>query len=66
MRYIKLFEQFLLEEDGFGRDFFVKKKDGKVSKYFFKIEGEEETLGFIINIGKLSFTSNFIFYGMNK
>ena len=35
MRYIKLFEQFLLEEDGFGRDFFVKKKDGKVSKYFF-------------------------------
>ena len=54
MRYIKLFEQFLLEEDGFGRDFFVKKKDGKVSKYFFKIEGEEETLGFIINIGKLS------------
>jgi|688.fasta_scaffold481240_3 hypothetical protein len=54
MRYIKLFEQFLLEEDGFGRDFFAKKKDGKVSKYFFKIEGEEETLGFIINIGKLS------------
>jgi hypothetical protein len=54
MRHIKLFEQFLLEEDGFGRDFFVKKKDGKVSKYFFKIEGEEGSIGFIINIGKLS------------
>jgi len=54
MRHIKLFEQFLMEEDGFGRDFFVKKKEGKVSKYFFKIDGEEESLGFIINIGKLS------------
>jgi hypothetical protein len=54
MRHIKLFEQFLLEEDGFGRDFFVKKKDGKVSKYFFKIEGEEDDHGFIVNIGKLS------------
>ena len=54
MRYLKLFEQFLMEEDGFGRDFFVKKKEGKVSKYFFKIEGEEDDLGFIINIGKLS------------
>lgn len=54
MRHIKLFEQFLMEEDGFGRDFFVKKKEGKVSKYYFKIEGEEENLGFIINIGKLS------------
>lgn len=57
MKHIKLFEQFLMEEDGFGRDFFVKKKEGKVSKYFFKIEGEEESLGFIINIGKLSRTS---------
>ena len=54
MKHIKLFEHFLMEEDGFGRDFFVKRKDGKVSKYYFKIEGEEENLGFIINIGKLS------------
>ncbi|NBU97885.1 MAG: hypothetical protein EBS19_06700, partial [Spirochaetia bacterium] len=54
MRHIKLFEQFLFEEDGFGRDFFVKKKEGKVTKYFFKIEAEEEDLGFIVNIGKLS------------
>jgi hypothetical protein len=51
----KLFEKSpLLEEDGFGRDFFVKKKEGKVSKYFFKLEGEEKTLGFVVSIGKLS------------
>jgi len=54
MKHIKLFEQFLNEEDGFGRDFFVKKKETKMSRYFFKIEGEEESLGFIITIGKLS------------
>lgn len=54
MKHIKLFEQFLFEEDGFGRDYFFKQKDGKVSRYFFKVEGEEETLGFIISIGKLS------------
>ena len=54
MKYLKLFEQFLMEEDGFGRDFFIKKKDGKVSKYFFKIEGEDDDLGFVVNIGKLS------------
>jgi len=54
MRHIKLFEQFLLEEDGFGRDFFVKKKDGKVSRYYFKIEGEDEDHGLVVNIGKLS------------
>jgi hypothetical protein len=54
MRHIKLFEQFLLEEDGFGRDFFVKKKDGKVSRYYFKIEGEDKDHGFVVNIGKLS------------
>ena len=54
MRHIKLFEQFLLEENGFGRDFFVKKKDGKVSRYYFKIEGEDEDHGLVVNIGKLS------------
>ena len=54
MKNIKLFEQFLFEEDGFGRDYFFKQKDGKVSKYFFKVESEEETLGFIVSIGKLS------------
>jgi hypothetical protein len=54
MRHIKLFEQFLLEEDGFGRDFFVKKKEGKVSRYYFKIEGEDEDHGLVVNIGKLS------------
>ena len=54
MKHIKLFEQFLMEEDGYGRDFFIKRKDGKVSKYFFKVEGEEESLGFLVTIGKLS------------
>lgn len=54
MKHIKLFENFLMEEDGFGRDFFVKKKAGKMSQYFFKVEGEEESLGFLVTIGKLS------------
>jgi hypothetical protein len=53
MKHIKLFEQFL-NEDGYGRDFFVKKKEGKLCQYFFKIEGEEEDLGFVVNLGKLS------------
>jgi len=53
MKHIKLFEQFL-NEDGYGRDFFVKKKEGKLSQYFFKIEGEEDELGFVVNLGKLS------------
>jgi hypothetical protein len=53
MKHIKLFEQFL-NEDGYGRDFFIKKKEGKLSQYFFKIEGEEEDLGFVVNLGKLS------------
>ena len=47
MKHIKLFENFL-NEDGYGRDFFVKKKDGKLSQYFFKIEGEEDDLGFVL------------------
>lgn len=55
MKHIQLFEDFIFEdEDGYGRDFFVKKKDGKVLRYFFKMEGEEDTLCFIINIGKSS------------
>jgi hypothetical protein len=53
MKHIKLFEQFL-NEDGYGRDFFVKKKEGKLYQYFFKIEGEEDDLGFVVNLGKLS------------
>lgn len=53
MKHLKLFEQFLLE-DGYGRDYFIKKKEGKVNRYFFKIEGEEDELGFVISIGKLS------------
>ena len=53
MKHIKLYENFL-NEDGYGRDYFVKEKDGKVYRYFFKIEGEEEDLGFILEIGKLS------------
>jgi hypothetical protein len=53
MKHIKLYENFL-NEDGYGRDFFFKKKEGKLCKYFFKIEGEEETLGFILKIGKRS------------
>jgi hypothetical protein len=53
MKHIKLFENFL-NEDGYGRDFFVKKKDGKLSQYFFKIEGEEDDLGFVVCLGKLS------------
>ncbi len=53
MKHIKLYENFL-NEDGYGRDYFVKEKDGKVYRYFFKIDGEEEPLGFILKIGKLS------------
>jgi hypothetical protein len=53
MKHLKLFENFL-NEDGYGRDYFVKKKEGKLYKYFFKIEGEEDDLGFIVSIGKLS------------
>jgi hypothetical protein len=53
MKHLKLYEQFL-NEDGYGRDYFVKKKEGKILKYFFKVEGEEKTLGFLLEIGKLS------------
>lgn len=53
MKHIKLYENFI-NEDGYGRDFFVKKKEGKMSKYFFKIEGEDENRGFVVTIGKLS------------
>ena len=53
MKHIKLFEHFL-NEDGYGRDYFVKKKEGKVYRYFFKIDGEEDELGFLVEIGKLS------------
>jgi hypothetical protein len=53
MKHIKLYEHFL-NEDGYGRDYFVKKKEGKVYRYFFKIEGEESELGFLVEIGKLS------------
>jgi len=51
---LKTLESFIFETDGYGRDFFIRRKDGKVLKYFFKIEGEEEILCFIINIGKNS------------
>jgi hypothetical protein len=54
MKHIKIYESFLSENDGFGRDYFVKKKDGKSIRYFFKIEGEEDTLCFIVSIGKSS------------
>jgi len=54
MKHIKLFENFLNEDDGYGRDFFIKKKEGKTYKYFFKIESDEESLGFVLTIGKLS------------
>ena len=57
MKHIKLFENFL-NEDGYGRDFFVKQKDGKLMKYFFKIEGEENNLGFVVSLGKLSRNTN--------
>ena len=57
MKHIKLFEQFLINEDGYGRDFFFKKKDGKTFKYFFKIDDSEgRSLGFVLSIGKLSRT----------
>ena len=54
MRHIKLFEQFLVEDDGYGRDFYFKKKEGKVSRYFFKIESDGNDFGYVISIGKLS------------
>jgi len=57
MKHIKLFEHFL-NEDGYGRDFFVKEKAGKLMQYFFKIEGEEDDLGFVVSLGKLSRNTN--------
>jgi hypothetical protein len=53
MKHLTLYENFL-NEDGYGRDYFIRKKDGKVYNYFFKIEGEEDELGFIVSLGKLS------------
>ena len=53
MKHLTLYENFL-NEDGYGRDYFVRKKEGKVYNYFFKIEGEEGELGFIVSLGKLS------------
>jgi len=53
LKHLHLFENFL-NEDGYGRDYFVKKKDGKINKYFFKIEGEENDLGFVLSISKTS------------
>jgi hypothetical protein len=53
MKHLTLYENFL-NEDGYGRDYFIRKKEGKVYNYFFKIEGEEDELGFIVSLGKLS------------
>lgn len=55
LKHLKLYESFLNEgQDGYGRDYYVKEKDGKVVKYFFKIKGEEEDLAFVLSLGKLS------------
>lgn len=55
MKHIELYENFLSEsKDGYGRDYFIMKKEGKVFKYFFKIKGEDDDLCFIANIGKFS------------
>ena len=55
MKHIQLFENFI-NEDGYGRDYFFRKKDGKTYNYFFKLSPEEEgeTLCFILGVGKLS------------
>lgn len=59
MKHLKLYEQFL-NEDGFGRADFIKKKNGKLHQYYFKIQGEEggEDICFILGIGKLSRNTN--------
>lgn len=56
MKHIKLFENFKINEDGYGRDYFVRKKDGKTYNYYFKISREEDSDNrcFILSIGKLS------------
>jgi hypothetical protein len=55
MIHIKLFEDFL-NEDGYGRADFIKKKNGKFHQYYFKIEGEEDggDICFVLGLGKLS------------
>jgi hypothetical protein len=58
MKHIQLFENFdrPVNEDGYGRDYFFRKKDGKTYNYYFKISPEEEgeSLCFVVGIGKLS------------
>jgi len=55
MRHLKLFEDFL-NEDGYGRGDFIKKKNGKLHQYYFKMSGEEDKgdICFVLGLGKLS------------
>jgi hypothetical protein len=58
MKHIQVFENFgtSINEDGYGRDYFFRKKDGKTYNYYYKISSEEdgESLCFVLGIGKLS------------
>lgn len=59
MQHLKLYEQFL-NEDGFGRADFIKKKNGKLNQYYFKIKKEDDDghVCFVLGIGKLSRNTN--------
>jgi hypothetical protein len=59
MKHIKLYENFL-NEDGYGRDYFIKEKEGKVYRYFFKIEGEEKDLTSLTSEEKIYLRENMI------
>ena len=58
MKHIQVYENFNpLNEDGYGRDYFVKKKEGKTYNYYFKItreDGDGDNYCFVVGIGKLS------------
>lgn len=55
MKYLKLFEDFLYEQDdGFGELDFFFSKEGDTHNYFFKLSSKEEQRGFVVSIGKHS------------
>jgi type I site-specific restriction-modification system R (restriction) subunit len=55
MNYIKSFDSFSINEKaGYGNDYFVVKKQGKVYSYYFKAGEDEEETGIVVTIGKFS------------
>lgn len=55
-KFIKNFNQFVLESDGFGTLPYLEKKDGNVYYYFFKLDSAKkgEQKGYMLTIGKYS------------